>query len=123
MIEIYRIDSTKTKELLFAGAWPEAKLCWLNQLVLLRKGIHPKDSLQKHFDKFGEDDLVMKAGKRIAPENLQTEMKKFLAVTPEAKKETTQITSLPVEKNEIKEIVKPIETRKASKPKGSKLKK
>ena len=69
MREIYRVDSRQTGELVFAGAWPDAKQCWSNQVELLEKGRHPAKTLQNHFDKYGLTDLEMSVVKKVNSED------------------------------------------------------
>ena len=64
-METYRIESEKTKEVVFTSTWNEAKADWKAQLELLKKGVHPKKDLQKHFDRFGEEDLTFLTGKEV----------------------------------------------------------
>ena len=80
MREIYRVDSERTGELMFTGAWQDSKFCWDGQLLLLRKGTHPVKRLQEHFDKFGEKDLTMTLVKKVKDEEeLNKEFGKLLS--------------------------------------------
>jgi hypothetical protein len=75
MKEVYRVDSKETGKMLFIAGCGDAKEDWSLQSGLLKKGIHPIFKLQKHFDKFGEDDMAFNVVKKVKDE---AEMRKVI---------------------------------------------
>jgi Holliday junction resolvase-like predicted endonuclease len=64
-METYKIESEKTKEMVFTSTWSDAREDWNAQLGLLKRGTHPHINLQKHYDKYGEKDLILSSGKEV----------------------------------------------------------
>jgi hypothetical protein len=93
-MEVYRVDSKETGELLFIAAWEDAKVDWSNQLGLLRKKLHPIVKLQDHFNKHGEVDMVFSSVKKVSNEKEQ------IKVIVEAKEKKVK-----VQKGQVKEEV------------------
>ena len=75
MKEVYRVDSKETGEMVFIAGCGDAKEDWSAQLGLLTKGIHPRFGLQKHFNKFGQDDMAFSVVKKVKDE---AEMRKVI---------------------------------------------
>jgi len=74
--EIYRVDSHETRKMVFVAACPDGKLDWALQMKLLKAGLHNHQDLQKHFDKYGEDDMLMTIVKKVEPEAIMKEINK-----------------------------------------------
>ena len=85
--EIYRIDSEQTCDMVFIAACDDAKLDWSLQKGLLEKNVHPRKDLQKHFNKYGGDDMVFSLVRRVSSEktarDVILECKKPKEVIPE----------------------------------------
>ena len=102
-MEVFRVDSKETKELVFIAAWADAKEDWSNQLALLRKNTHPIAKLQAHFNKYGESDLDMIIVKKVFTE------KEIIQNINKCKEPVIETAVIPVpetEKAVIKESIK-----------------
>jgi hypothetical protein len=85
-VEVFRVDSKETKEMVFVAAWADAKEDWTNQLALLKKHTHPIAKLQAHFEKYGADDMVLTVVKKVSSfEDIVKEITKCKEQQPEKK--------------------------------------
>ena len=86
-MEIYRIDSEQTCDMVFIAACDDAKLDWSLQKGMLEKNVHPRKDLQKHFNKYGDADMVFSLVRRTGSEKTMRdvilECKKPKEVIPE----------------------------------------
>jgi len=75
MKEVYRVESKDTGEMLFIAGCEDSQQDWGEQLKLLKQGNHPRFGLQKHFSKFGHDDMKFSVIKKVKDE---AEMRKVI---------------------------------------------
>jgi len=93
-MEVYRVDSKETGELLFIAAGDDPKTDWKDQSELLKKKTHPVVLLQSHYNKYGESDLVFSTVKKVSSD------KELVKVIAEAKEKKVK-----VQKGQVKEEV------------------
>ena len=112
-MEVYRVDSKETGEMIFIAAWEDAREDWKQQLILLKKGIHPIVKMQKHFNKFGEEDMEFKSIKKVSSE------KELTKVINDAKEKEPEVEIATIKQPAVeKAVIK--EPKKVAKPKGKK---
>jgi group I intron endonuclease len=54
---IYKIQSLKNSKRCYIGSAINIHRRWMNHLVRLRKNCHENNKLQRHYNKYGKDDL------------------------------------------------------------------
>lgn len=67
---IYKIQSLIKPEHYYIGSAVDIKDRWRLHLYELRKGIHHSPKLQRHYDKYGKDDLVFRIIEPCLPQFL-----------------------------------------------------
>lgn len=107
--EIYRVDSHETRKMVFVAACPDGKLDWALQMKLLKAGLHNHQDLQKHFDKFGEGDMLMTVVKKVEPEAIMKEINKCKE-TSVFKEPDITVSETEIIEPEVEEFEKPTST-------------
>jgi len=107
--EIYRVDSHETRQMIFIAACPDAQADWTLQKKLLIRNLHPRNDLQKHWNKYGEDDLFMTVVKTVnSPEAIRKEINKCKETSVIKEPDITISESFESEIIEPEEVKKPI---------------
>ena len=104
--EIYRIDSEQTCDMIFIAACDDAKLDWSLQKGLLEKNVHPRKDLQKHFNKYGDVDLIFSIVRRTAS------LKTMREIILECKKPKEKVPEIIIKESEQVEEPKKTSKRK-----------